>query len=123
MPVRTILRGMMRLAGFTDGPPIAMRFSSSSGPLSRGWPEPLNTRPSRASVNDTSILCPRKRTWPSVEMPRLPANTCRKTLSRSRRITCASEVLSVPTTWASSPFITPSARTVITLPAICSMRW
>ncbi len=122
IPVRTILRGMMRLAGLTDGPPMGMRFSSSAGPLSRGCPEPLNTRPSKASVNETSMVCPRKRTWPSVAMPRLPANTCKYTLSLSRRITCASETPSVPTTCASSPFATPLAVTVITLPAICSMR-
>jgi hypothetical protein len=28
MPVRTMLRGMMRLAGLTDGPPMSIRFSS-----------------------------------------------------------------------------------------------
>ena len=39
MPVRTMLRGMMRLAGLTDGPPISIGLVSA-GPWSRGCRRP-----------------------------------------------------------------------------------
>ena len=50
MPVRIMVRGMMRRAGLTDGPTMAMRSSSRAGPPSRGTPPPVNTRPRSASV-------------------------------------------------------------------------
>ena len=49
MPVLTIFLGMILFDGLTEGPAISIMFSSSSGPLSRGFPDPSNTRPSRAS--------------------------------------------------------------------------
>ncbi len=92
MPVRIMLRGMMRLAGFTGGPPISIILSSSTGPLSRGRPDPVNTRPSSASEQEVRRRSPRKRTSALVGIPRVPANTCRVTRSPSRRMTCAREV-------------------------------
>ncbi len=92
MPVRTMRRGMMRSLGFTDGPAIGTMFCVRRGPLSRGAPLPVNTRPISASENDTSIGLPRKRTSASVEMPRAPAKTCKNARPASRRITCASEL-------------------------------
>ena len=47
MPVWIMFLGMILFAGFTDGPPMGIMFSVRAGPLSRGTPEPLNTRPSR----------------------------------------------------------------------------
>jgi hypothetical protein len=91
MPVRTMRRGMMRLAGFTDGPPRSIMFSVISGPRSRGTPLPVKIRPSSASEKGTCIGRPRNRTLASVEMPRLPAKTWRSTRPPSRRMTCASD--------------------------------
>ena len=92
MPVRTMLRGTTRLAGFTDGPPMSIMPSESAGPPSRGLPAPSKTRPSRSSENATCIGRPRKRTRASVAMPRAPAKTCSDTLSPSILMTCASDV-------------------------------
>ena len=75
MFVRTMLRGMTRLAGLTDGVPMSIRLSDRAGPLSRGCALPVKARPSRASEKGTRIGRPRKRTFASVATPRAPAKT------------------------------------------------
>ena len=102
MPVRTILRGMIRFDGFTEGPPASMGSSSRAGRPSRGRPAPSKTRPSSASEKGTWTVRPRKRTWASVGRPRLPAKTWRATVSPSRRMTWASEAPPGQLTSASS---------------------
>ena len=92
IPVRIILSGIILFTGLTGGPPISTTFSESVGPLSSGTPLPLKIRPKRFFPLAMRIGCPRKLTLSSVDIPRLPAKTCKDTLFPSRRITCASEV-------------------------------
>ena len=55
IPVLTMFLGIILLDGFTDGPPISIRFSSSLGPLSRGSPLPLKILPRRFSEQEIFI--------------------------------------------------------------------
>ena len=121
IPVRIIRRAMIRLEGFTEGPPISTGLSFKEGPLSRGSPEPLKIRPIRFSEKHTSISRPRKRILSPVETPRPPAKTCNETKSPSMRFTSAKEVPKAVSISASSLYLIPSARTVITLPLIDSI--
>ena len=89
IPVRIILSGVMRLDGFTEGPPMGIMFSVSAGPLSRGTPAPLKMRPSRCSEKDTIMGRPKKRTGSVVLTPCVPLNTCNVTRSRSSLMTLA----------------------------------
>ena len=122
MPVRTMFFGMMRLAGFTEGPPMSIMLSSRTGPLSRGTPPPVKTRPRRSSEKGTRMGCERNRTWASVATPLAPANTCNETSSSCRRMTWAREVPVRDVTSASSLYFTPVARMVMTLPEMFSTR-
>ena len=103
IPVRIMFRGIMRWAGFTEGPPMEIRFSWRAGPLSRGFPEPEKTRPRRFSEKGTCMERPKKRTVSPVEMPRPPAKTWRETRSFWRRFTSAREVPNTVSTSARSP--------------------
>ena len=123
MPVRIIVLGITRRAGFTGGPTMGMRSSSSAGPRSRGTPPPVNTRPSSDSENGVSAERPMKHTSALVGTPRVPEKTCMVTWSPSRRITCASDENPGASTVASSWLPTSVACTVMTLPAICEIRW
>ena len=78
-------------------------------------------RPIRFSEKHTSISRPRKRILSPVETPRPPAKTCRETKSPSMRFTSASDVPKAVSISASSLYLIPSARTVMTLPLIDSI--
>ncbi len=121
IPVRIMFRGMIRFAGFTEGPPISIISSFNSGLPSRGDPVPSNTRPRRLGDEETRIGLPRKRTWSPVDVPVAPLKICNETRSPSSLITFANEVDPLLVTTASSPFATPSARTVMTFPTIDSI--
>ena len=121
MFVRIILFGLMRFAGFTEGPPIATRFSVNAGPWSLGSAEPLKIRPSKFSLKETRISCPKKRIWSFVATPRPPAKTCNETVSPSILFTSARDFPNLVFISASSLSFTPFAFTVITLPFMLSI--
>ena len=121
IPVRIMRFGVMRFDGLTEGPPISTRLSTSAGPWSRGSAEPLKMRPSKSSLNETFISCPKKRIWSFVETPRPPANTWSEMRSPSILFTSARDFPNLVVISASSLSFTPFALTVITLPLMLSI--
>jgi len=118
MPVRIIFLGMMRLTGLTDGVPMSIKCSVRDGLLSRGRPLPLNILPRSSSPLATRMGWPRNLTLSFVEMPLLPAKTCKYTRFPSSRMTCARETPRLVVIWAISLYPTVSASTVMTSPDI-----
>ena len=121
IPVGMSWDGCFLLYGLTEGPPMSIMFSFSSGPLSLGRPAPSKIRPRRFSEKLTLMGYPRNLTLSPVLTPCAPEKTSRDTLSLSSLITRARDTPVEEVISARSLFLTPSAFTVMTLPTIESI--